>query len=600
MDNNLNRLECKLKEIILDSRETHTSDYSRSIREDHLFGSAFGKNAYTLDDVANGTTIFMPWKLHRPLEDVFNRLSEQSFMSHTSFENLVDNFGLFPNFQNSRKKEDILNYILQKANPNSGQLDFEQFLLALFLLSKYRASVQHINEQYAFNAVLNTVVANAQALANEDAETNFDLNLDKNPSFKKFGSSSRTSSKNLDGVIYNDDGLIVDTNNGKVYDSPRKLETKDFSETLEGIKQEETKEFLRKLSSAGKMPSRSMGGTSDLSRKTSGLQPGQSSSFDPELVRRLLDVLREQNLLNDSKALQDSLEREINLRNDMESSYMVKLSRLESEKSSLNDELAAQKLELGKAQVELESVNRQYEDYKTSAEQRISDLKSEREQMSQKLSEANEQLERQAHLKARAQKNQQMLLLETEVEVKLFSMFCVYKDEECVDGEFVLGEEQLILFCVDFGLTETEPPSGPDDAPKAKQAYNKVCEYGYDGKLNYALFKEFLMNLAMLMKPEFSPREAFRYVVFQLVFYSCNNLYGEKAVKDYHPVYVTEDNNPWGPDAENYYPPQQQQQPQRTTDPNKFVDVEGKVWFSKEEQNANPQGDNAVSTPRFD
>ncbi|UKK00747.2 hypothetical protein MACK_000821 [Theileria orientalis] len=595
MDNNLNRLECKLKEIILDSRQGHTSDYSRSIREDHLYGSAFGKNAYTLDDVNSGTTIFMPWKLHRPLEEVFNRLSEQSFMSHTSFENLVDNFGLFPNFQNTRKKEDIINYILQKANPNSGQLDFEQFLLALFLLSKYRASVQHINEQYAFNAVLNTVVANAQSLTNDDLETNFDLNLDKN---QNFSSASRTSSKNLDGVIYHDNGLIVDTNIGKVYDSPRKLETKDFSETLEGIRQEETKEFLRKLSSGGKMPSGNMGGKTDPSTKTDGLQSGQTSSFDPELVRRLLDVLREQNLLNDSKTLQDSLEREINLRSEMELSYMEKLSKLESEKSEINNELASQKLELGKVQVDLESLNRQYQDYKTSAEQQIGDLKVEKEQLSQKLGEVNEQLERQAYLKSRAQKNQQLLVLETEVEVKLFSMFCVYKDEECVDGEFVLREEQLILFCVDFGLTETEPPSGPDDTPKARLAYNKVCEYGYDGKLNYALFKEFLMNLAVLLKPEFSPREAFRYIVFQLVFYSCNNLYGEKAVKDYNPVYVTEDNNPWGPETDNYYPPQQQ--PQQTTNPEKFVDVEGKVWFSKEEQNRNMQSDNMVSTPRFD
>ncbi|UKJ88354.2 hypothetical protein MACJ_000798 [Theileria orientalis] len=597
MDNNLNRLECKLKEIILDSRQGHTSDYSRSIREDHLIGSAFGKNAYTLDDVANGTTIFMPWKLHRPLEDVFNRLSEQSFMSHTSFENLVDNFGLFPNFQNTRKKEDIINYILHKANPNSGQLDFEQFLLALFLLSKYRASVQHINEQFAFNAILNTVVSNAQTLSNDDLETNFDLNLDKNPNFQNLSSASRTSSKNLDGVIYHDNGLIVDTNIGKVYDSPRKLETKDFSETLQDIKHEGSKEFLRKLSSGGKMPSRNMGGNACTSGKTEGLQSGQTSSFDPELVRRLLDVLRDQNLLNDSKALQDSLEREINLRSEMELSYMDKLSKLESERSELNNQLAAQKLELGKVQVDLESLTRQHEDYKTNAEQQIGDLKDDKERLSQKWSEANDQLERQAFLKSRAQKNQQLLVLETEVEVKLFSMFCVYKDEECVDGEFVLTEEQLILFCVDFGLTETEPPSGPDDMPKAKLAYNKVAEYGHDGKLNYPLFKEFLMNLAMLLKPEFVPREAFRYIVFQLVFYSCNNLYGENAVKNYHPVYVTEDSNPWGPETENYQP---QQQPQRTTDPDKFVDVEGKVWFSKEEQNTNLQGDNSVSTPRFD
>ncbi|EAN34238.1 hypothetical protein TpMuguga_01g01000 [Theileria parva strain Muguga] len=568
MENNVSRLECKLKEIILDSREGHSTNYSKSVREDHLHGCAYGRNAFTLDDPATGTTIFMPWKLHRPLELLFFKYSNNSTLSHSSFKSFVDEFELFPRFQNARKKEDVLDYILLKCNKNTEFLQFEEFLLALFLLAKYRASVLHTNEQYSFNDLLNSLLT-----------SNLDLNLDnlKQDAFNQTDTvvnrqdvgvnMSRTGSQNLDGVIYHENGLIVDTNIGKVFESPRKLETKEFSNTVSELKNNKN-EFIEET-----------------------CHVNHSGTVDADLVKRLLEVLRDQNLLQDTRNMQERIEREIKLRDDLESRYIDRLNKVESEKDELNNEYVTYKLNFGKLRVDFDNLEREYGQYRTEKESELSKLNSLNGQLTNDLAEANKKLDRQMFLRERNQKLQKLLALETEFEVKLFSIFCVYKEEFPSDGEFVLSEEQLVCFCLDFGLGESTPPSNPDDPPKAKQAYNKVLEFSHDGKLTYILFKEFLMNFGQLLKPKLSPEEAFRFILFNLVFSGTNNYYEDD---EYHPVYITDDNDPWAPKPDDNQV--RSNQPNDSND----INIEGRVWFKNRQEQLKSQLGNGRLTPRFE
>lgn len=322
--------------------------------------------------------------------------------------------------------------------------------MALFLLAKYRASVLHTNEQYSFNDLLNSLLT-----------SNLDLNLDnlKKDAFNQTDTvvnrqdvgvnMSRTGSQNLDGVIYHENGLIVDTNIGKVFESPRKLETKEFSNTVNELKNKKN-EFIEET-----------------------CHVNHSGTVDADLVKRLLEVLRDQNLLQDTRNMQERIEREIKLRDDLESRYIDRLNKVESEKDELNNEYVTYKLNFGKLRVDFDNLEREYGQYRTEKESELSKLNSLNGQLTNDLAEANKKLDRQMFLRDRNQKLQKLLALETEFEVKLFSIFCVYKEEFPSDGEFVLSEEQLVCFCLDFGLGESTPPSNPDDPPKAKQAYNK-------------------------------------------------------------------------------------------------------------------------------
>uniref|UniRef100_A0A3B0MZ44 EF-hand domain-containing protein n=1 Tax=Theileria annulata TaxID=5874 RepID=A0A3B0MZ44_THEAN len=579
METNLSRLECKLKEIILDSREGHSTNYSKSVREDHLHGCAYGKNAFTLDDPATGTTIFMPWKLHRPLELLFFKYSNNSTMPHASFKSFVDEFELFPKFQNTRKKEDILDYILLKCNKNNDflrrftnldiyLLEFEEFLLALFLLAKYRASVLHTNEQFSFNDLLNSLLSSNLDLNLDVLKQDVGNQTDDVVNRQDAGvNATRSVSQNLDGVIYHENGLIVDTNIGKVFESPRKLETKEFTDTVKELNNSKN----------------------DVDEPRSRVN--HSGTVDTDLVRRLLEVLRDQNLLHDSRNMQERLEREIKLRDDLESRYIDRLNKVESEKDELSKEYVSYKINFSKLRVDFDNLEREYGQYRTEKESDLSKLNSLNRQLTSDLAEANKILERQKQLRDRSQKTQKLLMLETEFEVKLFSIFCVYKEEFPVDGEFVLSEEQLVCFCLDFGLGETSPPANPDDLPKAKQAYNQVLEFCHDGKLTYNLFKEFLMCFGQLLKPKLLPEEAFRSIVFNLIFSGTNNYYEDD---EYHPVFITDDNDPWALDPND--------QQVRTNQPNgsNDINIEGRVWFKNRQEQLKSQLGNDRLTPRFE
>ncbi|EKX74179.1 conserved hypothetical protein [Theileria equi strain WA] len=459
-------MECKLRDI---------SQEPKVFREEQLQKCVFGKNAFILDDSFNGTTIFVPWRLHKPIEELFQSYADSGVMHTDQFISLVDKASLFPTFQNKRKKEDIVNVILERTNKNDQGLLFEDFLFALHLLARYRASVLRLTVQSSFNHMLSSLInLNKEKETSEPSDTSTAGKVDSLP-------QSRNSSI---------DSTVRTENESQSQEEP--AETQDAESVTDTITAKDPIEILRSKSK------------------------DHSSSAYKSLeihLSELIKALNDSGVHAENRNLQERLNEEMELRRNAELDSMNRQRKLEEESLEVKKDLLSKESSIYSLERTVDNLKEELERLTAMKEESENKLNIIISDLEKKVGDLDNELERRKLEVKLKQEMQEKLILDSEDEVKLFSIFCVYRDELPVNGEFVVSENSCIAFCLDFGLGDSDSPRESHAEPKAKQAYDKVSGQSVNGHLTYILFKEFLMQLSLLFKPELTPREGFKFIV---------------------------------------------------------------------------------------
>lgn len=563
------------------------SQEPKAFREEQLQKCVFGKNAFILDDSFNGTTIFVPWRLHKPIEELFQSYADSGVMHTDQFISLVDKASLFPTFQNKRKKEDIVNVILERTNKNDQGLLFEDFLFALHLLARYRASVLRLTVQSSFNHMLSSLInLNKEKETSEPSDTSTAGKVDSLPQSRNSSIDSTVRTATIISRISSRISEILD----QADKASNNLSEIDIEPENESQSQEEPAETQDAESITDTITAKDP--IEILRSKSKDHSSSAYKSLEIHLSE-LIKALNDSGVHAENRNLQERLNEEMELRRNAELDSMNRQRKLEEESLEVKKDLLSKESSIYSLERTVDNLKEELERLTAMKEESENKLNIIISDLEKKVGDLDNELERRKLEVKLKQEMQEKLILDSEDEVKLFSIFCVYRDELPVNGEFVVSENSCIAFCLDFGLGDSDSPRESHAEPKAKQAYDKVSGQSVNGHLTYILFKEFLMQLSLLFKPELTPREGFKFIVYELLLrYLTTSQNPEHDEKGMHLV-DTRVKDPWSMEDTDFgtaHIPQ-------IMNFDRFMDVEGKVWF--EEPKSKEEDDNKIQTPRF-
>ncbi|GFE55221.1 hypothetical protein BaOVIS_026250 [Babesia ovis] len=586
------RVVCKLREIISEVTGNSRSDYVNSLRDEHRAELLQGRKAYAIDNGGSEITLFVPWRLHRPVESLFSKISVNNQLSSLAFRQLVDDAELFPKSQNVRKKDDIVEYIVGRV-VESGSLDFEQFLHALFLMAKYRASVLRVTEQCAFNHMLSVLIAYVGRTVPQDQDSEKPVDqgaeTEDQPSIR---AACTSVSKNGDIVRSLSSVTIRDTDLLSPSPSEGEPMQKGVSQALSDDNSEPNleDEDIAKGSSLDFHPSGRVSSVSVATEPAFVQTPQTEQLFRMaedkmnetcELLKNELLIMRAQ--LDDYKVQESHKQELINT-----------ISLLKTDKEELEKHLASNKAAALDAQQKLENTITDLNDQLHAIKNSVAELE-------EQLLQAKKQLEAAEEYRSHQQQIQTMIALHSEYETMLFSAFVSYRDDKLVGGEFVMSEDNCVAFCLDFGLDELQVPVGSTVDPAAKLAFREISKSAPSGKLTYGLFKEFLLRLAEIVDPQSTQKRAFQLLVLNTI---CRRM--EEDKRDLHPpsgqhLVAADDFGrlPFDVYPEHHVDGLRHEGHDDSCDSSRYIDVEGKMWFEEEQGRAPPQPQNENHTPRF-
>lgn len=575
------RLGYKLREIISEVTKNTRSDYAASLTEEHREGLLLGKKVYAIDNVNSGITIFMPWKLHSPLENFYRYISGNGEMSVQNFKELVDIASLFPKSQSMRKKSDIMEYILSKVVIGKETLNFEDFLHALFLLSKYRASILRVTEQCAFNHLIATLISYGNRIA-QDNKCTVDAPTLEDPAEYKQSDVIRSISHS---------SLSSKQTNSSV-STPVRCESPCCEKALEFVPDKDADVIASETASpSGATVSR----TPSVMSHTKSSQDYMEASRAEQLFKMTEDKMNET-----CEIMKNEI---VNLRNQL-SDYKVQESnkkQLLKEISDFKDERAHLMERIESEKAVAQGYKKQLDDAIREAEEKYKSMQSVIERLEAEIASAKHKIQVIEDLRAHNQQVQSMLAMQPEYETMLFSVFLSYRNEEVVNGEFVMAEENCIAFCMDFGLDDMQTSVNSSEEPVAKLAFREVCQLAPEGKLTYGFFKEFLLRLAEILDPQSTQKRAFQLLLMNTIFRRVEE--NRNACQQNYRHFIHPDE--FGRLPYDTHPELQECQlpiinnSEDDVCPDGYMDVEGRMWFEREHEHLLPQSRSGAYTPRF-
>eukprot|EP00371_Babesia_bovis_P003642 XP_001612289.1 hypothetical protein [Babesia bovis T2Bo] len=500
------RIAGKFREIISEVTGDSRSDYLNSLRDEHKDELLQGRKAYAIDNGGNDITLFVPWKLHRPVDVLFNSIAVDSRVTPSAFKKLIDDANLFPKYTNARKKDDIVDYIISRVE-TSESLGFEEFLHGLFLIAKYRASVLRVTEQCAFNHMLTILVNHSNRIVQQQES---EKQVQRNSSIPESldGKSNSTSASHDGGVeslSHSESGKVATSpvNSVKTEDTPQKSPSQtilddEMDKDADTEQNEDAKTVQETVFIEAAKVSRVSVGTET---------PFEREEVDDRIFRRAEDKMNEtcELLKNELLSMREQLD-DYKIQERHRQELLHKVSVLETGKEKMEKLMA--KKDASAKEME-EKLNATIKDLSEELET----IKETAGQLEAQLEKANEQLKTEEDFRTHQQQVQTLIALQNDYETTLFSAFITYRDEELQGGEFVMSEDNCIAFCLDFGLDELQLPVGSSSDPPAKLAFKEVTKRTSTGKLTYALFKEFLLRLAEIVDPQSTQKRAFQLLV---------------------------------------------------------------------------------------
>ncbi|GIX63862.1 spindle pole body component 110 [Babesia caballi] len=605
------RLGCKWREIISEVTGHARSDYAASLREEHQEGLLQGKKAYAIDNGGADITLFVPWRLHLPMESLFRLVAGGPRMTVVTFKMLIDIVGLFPKSQSTRKKDDILEYIVTRVIGHANSLDFEEYLHALFLLAQYRAAVLRVTEQCSFNHLLSTLNGYWGRVSSEERQESGRQVVTRGGSGEQSNrsylpSTNRPATPEAD-LVQSVSELSIASRRSAVTPSAASpaaasppsssihSDSLQHAATADSVKEEsqerasETDAGVNDAATQDLEPAVVSANSLEIQRSPSGPSQGeQILRLAEERMNETCEMMR-----NELTTLREKME-EYRVHEGQRQELLHTISVLKADKAALQKQVDADGQSARETQARLEGTVAGLTEELRVARDRVGELEALLQEAEQKLQEEDE---RRAH----GQKVQSMLALQTEYETMLFTAFVSYRDNELVEGEFVMSEANCVSFCLDFGLDEHHLSAGSDREPVAKTAYGKVCGRGPEGRLTYPLFKEFLLRVAELVDPQSTQKRAFQLLVVNTIFSRMEEDQRAPHQGGRHLI---------APDEFGRMP--YDLLPQGHGDaaagpgrlygaacPEGYIDVEGKMWFEREHERSRPAEADGSGTPRF-
>lgn len=572
-------ISTKLREIISEVTGNSRQDFASSLREEHKDALLLGRKAYAIDNVNSGITLFMPWRLHGPIESFYKHLSMEGAMTLDQFKHLVTDAELFPKSQSRRKESDIVDYIINKVVVDRSTIDFEEFLHALFLLSKYKASVLRVTEQCAFNHLLTTLIKYGNRfLSDRPSQSKSDV-----------GTPGRTPKDDLHSPL-----------NSK----PSSVKTPASSAA--GSSRHSSPRALSALGSRTRLPDDALrhdGHRSDTAKSgaSSAMNTVKSQLCEPDSTRaEELLKMAEGKMTETCEIMKTelaSLREQIEHSNEKGSASKEcykELCALKDSQADLTKQVSVEKEKVNELEKKLEKEVEQSEEARKVMQEIIDELESQITEAKRKQQAADE-------LKTRCQQIQKMLALQPEYESMLFSVFISYRSEELVNGEFVMSEENCIAFCIDFCLDVMHIAAGGAEQPAAKLAFQDVSKLCPEGMLTYHFFKEFLLRLAELMDPQSTQKRAFQLLLMNNIFRQIED--NRNGCQQHYAHAIS-------PDSRGNMPydnlPEREEGALRMSSnsdnemlPDAYLNVEGRMWFENQPEDAQPQHQSDSDTPRF-
>ncbi|KAK2198069.1 hypothetical protein BdWA1_001074 [Babesia duncani] len=516
----MDRLNRKFHEVIKELHGVEFGDFNSSIREEYRTGCLLGKRVFTVDEGSNGITVFMPWRLHAPLEEQFRAHANNGIITVDMLDGIIDDAQLFPSFQSRRKRNDIMGYIFKRTCPTNNGMDFEGFLHTLYLLAKYRAAIFRITEQCSFNHVIIELI---KRLTNKGF-----TNVPK-------GTSLKASTASVQELI-NEKSLSIGSISEAQDQQP--LAPEPVSEPT--------------ITSPSPKP-QVLDATTSMSRDSL------------QFVKKDSKLLKERELLNQNyeKIMLElvALQKDMRTREKLEGD----IDNLKGELNRLNLDLEREKHATRDAKELVKKVSAEKEQMATSYTEEINQLKTKLDATAAKIRH-----QEQVHLWTN---------LEAQHEAKLFSLFLLYKQPELILGEFCMSERDLATFCADFGLLYSITNENNEVEPLGKIVYRKLESYTNEGCLTFWLFKQFLYEIALALNSGMDPGQAFLQLLIDHVFLKCeyrDALNSNEAIIT-HPgqVYINDENpSPWDP----------QETQGNDSESQDYIQVEGKMWFQPQQQ----------------
>ncbi|ORM41560.1 uncharacterized protein BXIN_2603 [Babesia sp. Xinjiang] len=496
------RVVCKLREIIAEVTGNARSDYVTSLRDEHREELLQGRKAYAIDNDSSEITLFVPWRLHRPIEMLFQRIAVDSRMSTAAFRKLVDGAALFPRSQSSRKKDDILEYILGRV-VDIDSVDFEQFLHALFLLAKYRAAVLRVTEQCAFNHMLTTLIGyGIRTMPQRQGTVHLGDSGNKADYESTLGSSPRSSIHENELLRAMTSATIKKVGSPTASSTEGDALQRAITRAISQHNDNETDSSDRDTAKSGSSNAMQLGMSScdsvDTEKQT--LQPFQTD----HLFRMAEDKMNEtcELLKNELLTMRAQLD-DYKVHESHRQELIHKISVLKGDNERLQNQMDTDAAAAKEKQQQLESTI-------TELNEELSAVKKNVAELEEQLQQAKQQIEAAENYRSHQQQVQTLIALQRDYESMLFSAFVSYRDDALVGGEFVMSEDSCIAFCLDFGLDEIQLAAGSNVDPAAKVAYKDVVKSSSSGKLTYGLFKEFLLRLAEIVDPQSTQKRAFQ------------------------------------------------------------------------------------------
>ncbi|GBE62569.1 spc110p, putative [Babesia ovata] len=601
------RVGRKFREIISEVTGNARSEYATSLREEHREALLYGKKAYAIDNGGNDITLFVPWRLHEPIESLFRAIAGGPRLLASSFRQLVDHAALFPRSQNSRKKEDIIDYILERVLGNFGSLDFEQFLHALFLLSKYRAAVLRVTEQCAFNHVIALLVKSGGNVPSESRDVRADCV--KPPEFAETRHTSIRQEPNepTEALVGPMSRVALDRE-PSIAPSVVRTEQEDAigheaSLVLSEDQQSDNTIDTDNAVTEEPLPVPIQIPEVGMKREKSGVssfvwQPSQND----RLIRIAEDKMNEtcEFMKTEFLTLRDRME-EYKIQESQRQELLRTISALKADNSQLKTRMEEDHATAAETRSRLEAKVEELKKEMPAMQSRVEDLEKQLEESNTKLAEANRKLEKAEFQRDEHQNIQTMLALQNDYETMLFSAFVSYRDDELSNGEFVMSENSCITFCLDFGLGDSQLLTAAAADPVAKLAYREVCKRAPDGKLTYALFKEFLLRLAEIIDPQSTQKRAFQLLLLNTVFQRMEDDRRGSRYGGRHLISPDEFGRlPYDVISPGHSDVTQIGLVTDTAERARgYMDVEGKMWFENEREQNATQPQSGGGTPRF-
>ncbi|CDR97941.1 -Spindle pole body component 110 [Babesia bigemina] len=515
------RLQRKLREIIAEITGNRPSDYARSLREEHRDGMLQGNKAYAIDNGGRNITLFIPWRLHGPLESSFRSMAGGPHLLASSFRQMVDDAALFPGSQNARKKEDIINYILERVIGNLGAMDFEQFLHALFLLSKYRASVLRVTEQCAFNHVIALLMRTGDNVPPEGHYVRVDYGQQPEVEGTNRAPISQESTESIDplveamsnvslerqlsiapSLVSNEQDVAIGHEASLAISEDQQSDNTICTDNT--VPEEPAPVPVPVPTSVPEPVSRA---EKPVAEESSVCQPSQND----HLIKITEDKMNEtcEIMKTEIMSLRNRMD-EYKFQETQKQELLRTISALKDNNSQLQARMEENRATAEETRVGLEAKVNELQNQLPELQSRAEDLEKQLEESKAALDEANQKIDQAKFQHEQHHSIQTMLALQDDYESMLFSAFVSYRDDELCNGEFVMSENSCINFCLDFGLGDAQLTTAASEEPVAKMAYREVCKRAPDGKLTYALFKEFLLRLAEIIDPQSTQKRAFQ------------------------------------------------------------------------------------------